>query len=160
MHIRSYAASDLEHVIKLTIETFRPFYEGYVHPLLGDEVFRHQHGQWEQDYREQVPALHAPAEGRHLAVAQIDDAIAGYIAWKTDAKRLHGDIEILAVPTSYRRQHVARDLCQHALHAMQSTGAQVAGVGTGGDSFHSPARGLYESLGFTKIPIAGYLKGL
>lgn len=160
MHIRSYAASDLQQVINLTIETFRPFYEDYVRPLLGDAVFRHQHGQWEQDYREQVPSLHAPADGRHVAIAQIDGAVAGYIAWMTDAKRHHGDIEILAVAASYRRNHVARDLCEHAFQAMQSTGVEVVGVGTGGDPFHTPARGLYESLGFTQIPIAGYLKGL
>ena len=45
----------------------------------------------------------------------------------------------------------------HALAAMRSTGVAVVGVGTGDDAFHAAARSLYESLGFTKIPIAGYL---
>jgi hypothetical protein len=63
--------SGFQELIDLTIETFRPFYEDCVHPLLGDEVFRHQHGHWEQDYRVEVLARHDPAAGRHLAVAQI-----------------------------------------------------------------------------------------
>ena len=57
MRIRLFLDSDLQTLIELTIETFRPFYENYMHPLLGDEVFNHQHGQWEQDYRDDVPTL-------------------------------------------------------------------------------------------------------
>jgi hypothetical protein len=30
--------------------------------------------------------------------------------------------------------------------------------GTGGDAFHTAARTLYDSIGFTKIPVAVYLK--
>ncbi len=55
MRIRPFTDSDLPTLIDLTIAAFRPFYEDYVHPLLGDEVFSHQHGQWEQDYRDEVP---------------------------------------------------------------------------------------------------------
>ena len=157
MHIRSYATSDLEQVLDLTIATFGPFYENYVRPLLGEQVFCHQHGQWKQDYREMVPTLHDPAQGRHLALAHLDGALAGYVAWKVEADRRHGALEILAVAAACRRQHVARDLCEHAFQAMRSAGVEVVEVGTGGDAFHTPARGLYESLGFTKIPIAGYL---
>jgi hypothetical protein len=35
--------------------TFRRFYEDYVHPVLGEEVFRHRHGQWEQDFGDSGP---------------------------------------------------------------------------------------------------------
>lgn len=158
MHIRPFADSDLQRLIGITIQTFRPFYEGYVHPLLGDEVFRHQHGQWEQDYRDEVSTLHDPAAGRHVAVAQVGEAIAGYVSWRTDEKPNHGDIYLLAVSSPDRRRHVGRRLCLHAIQEMQANGVEVVGVGTGDDAFHAAARALYESLGFTKIPIAGYLK--
>lgn len=158
MHIRPFQESDLETLISLTIETFRPFYEDYLHPLLGDEVFRHQHGEWQQDYRDEVPGLHDPGAGRHVAVAEIDQATAGYVAWKPDERPNSGRIYILAVASSRRRQKVGRDLCLHAIHAMKADGIRVVGVGTGDDAFHASARALYEHLGFTKIPIAGYLK--
>ena len=49
-------------------------------------------------------------------------------------------------------------LVDAAIAEMKADGVDVVGIGTGDDAFHSAARGLYESLGFTKIPIAGYLK--
>jgi len=158
MHIRPFADRDLPSLINLTIETFRPFFEGYVHPLLGDEVFRHQHGQWEQDYRDELPSLHDPAAGRHVAVAQIEAGIAGYVAWQPGDRPASGQIAMLAVSSSQRHHGVGRSLCLHAIHEMKADHIDFVGIGTGDDAFHTAARGLYESLGFTKIPIAGYLR--
>ena len=160
MNIRPFTDSDLTTLIDLTIETFRPFYEDYVHPLLGDAVFRHQHGQWEQDYREELPTLHDPAAGRRIAVAEVNGLIAGYVSWKTGLKPDHGEICILAVSPTYRRNQVGRGLCEYAIVEMKADGVKVVEIGTGDDAFHAAARGLYERLGFTKIPIAGYLKSV
>lgn len=104
MRVRPFADSDLPRLIELTIETFRPFFEGHVRPLLGDEVFRHQHGQWEQDYRDELPTLHNPAAGRHVAVAEVGGAIAGFVAWAPDVRPRSGQIYLLAVSSSHRRQ--------------------------------------------------------
>jgi hypothetical protein len=41
---------------------------------------------------------------------------------------------------------------------MKAVGVQVVEVGTGGDAFHAGARALYESLGFIKVEIAGYIQ--
>jgi hypothetical protein len=41
---------------------------------------------------------------------------------------------------------------------MRADGVEVVEVGTGDDAFHAAAQALYESLGFIKIPTAGYLK--
>jgi ribosomal protein S18 acetylase RimI-like enzyme len=158
MRVRPFVDSDLQTLIDLTIETFRPFYEGYARPLLGDEVFHHQHGQWEQDYRTEVPTLHDPGAGRRVAVAQIGAAIAGYIAWQRDERPHSGRIYLLAVLPSHRRQQVGRQLCLHAIQEMQADGVEFVGVGTGDDAFHTAARALYEGLGFIKIPTAAYLK--
>lgn len=152
------ADPDLPTLIRLTIEAFRPFYEGYVHDLMGDELFEHQHGDWEQDYREEVPRLHAPTAGRHVAVCEMDGSIVGYVAWKVGPKPRHGEIHILAVAPDWRRHRVGRQLCDHAIAEMKQSAVDVVGIGTGDDGFHAAARGLYESLGFTKVPIAGHLK--
>jgi ribosomal protein S18 acetylase RimI-like enzyme len=157
MRIRPFTEPDLPGLVDLTIDTFRPFYEDYVHPLLGDEVFAHQHGRWEQDYRDEVPSLHDPAAGRHVAVAEIESAVVGYVAWRPDERPRSGQVSLLAVSSSHRRRDVGRRLCRHALQAMREEGIEVVGIGTGDDAFHAPARALYESLGLTKIPVAAYL---
>lgn len=158
MNIRTMTDSDLPRLVELTIETFRPFYEGYVHDLMGDQLFEHQHGTWEQDYRDEVPTLHDPSSGRHVIVCVDDETIVGYASWKVGPKPRHGEIYILAVSPGRRGYGVGRQLCDVAIAAMKDSGVDVVGIGTGDDDFHSAARGLYESLGFTKIPIAGYLK--
>jgi ribosomal protein S18 acetylase RimI-like enzyme len=158
MTIRPFAESDVNTLVTLTIETFRPFYDVYVRDLLGPDIFEHQHGQWEQDYRDEVPTMHNPAAHQFVAVYDLDEGIAGYVSWKVGPKPQHGEIYMLAVAPEYRSQHVGRELCDHAIAAMKQSDVDVVGIGTGQDDFHAPARALYESLGFTKIPIAGYLK--
>jgi ribosomal protein S18 acetylase RimI-like enzyme len=158
MLIKPIEDSDVQNLINIAVDTFHPFYEEYVRALLGEEVFHHQHGNWRQDYQSDIPTLHSPESGRHLAAAEVNDEIVGFVAWKTNVKPNHGEIYLLAVSRSYRQQHVGRKLCLHALEEMKKTGVEVVGVGTGGDSFHAPARALYESLGFTPIPVMAYLK--
>jgi ribosomal protein S18 acetylase RimI-like enzyme len=158
MLIKSPAPSEILTLIDVAIETFRPFYEDYVHPLMGDEMFQHQHGDWRGDYRRTIPTLDAPNEDRHTAVAEIDGVIAGFISWKVGIKPSHGEIYLLAVLPLYRRLNVGRQLCLHAIDAMKSVGVDVVEIGTGGDAFHAPARALYASLDFTMIPVVAYLK--
>jgi ribosomal protein S18 acetylase RimI-like enzyme len=158
MRIRTFDPRDLDTLVDLTIETFRPFYEGYVLELMGSELFELHHGRWEQDYRDEVPTLHDPAASRWVAVAEVDGGVAGYVAWKVEPNRPdHGEIYLLAVAPSHRRHQIGHQLSVHAIDAMKLHGVAVVGIGTGDDAFHAAARGLYESLGFTKVPIAGYI---
>lgn len=162
MSIRPYHPRDLNALIELTIATFGPFYENHFRPLAGEALFQHQHGRWADDYRAQVPALHDPAASRHVAVAETGDgAIAGYIAWEIDPARRHGDVVILAVAAARRRDHIGTALCEHAFADMTENGVEVVTIGTGGsDSFHAPARALYENLGCVPVHVAVYFKQL
>jgi len=162
MNIRPYHQRDLNEVIKLTIAAFGPYYENHFRPLVGEAIFQHQHGRWAEDYRAQVPALHDPAAGQHVAVAETKDgAIVGYIAWQADQARRHGDVVILAVAATHRRDHIGTALCKHAFAAMTENGVEVVTIGTGGtDSFHAPARALYESLGCVPVQVAVYFRHL
>lgn len=158
MHIRPFVDADLPALVELTVATFRPFFEGYVAPRFGEELFRLHHGRWRQDYRDELPTLHDPAAGRWIAVAEIGEAIAGLIAWNIGERPDHGRIYLLAVSSPYRRQQVGNRLCVHAIEEMKMNGVEVVEIGTGEDAFHASARALYEDLGFIKVPIAGYIK--
>jgi ribosomal protein S18 acetylase RimI-like enzyme len=162
MNIRPYYSRDLDQLIELTITTFGPYYEDHFRPLAGEVIFHHQHGRWADDYRAEVPALHDPAAGKHVAIAETNDgAIAGYVAWKVDPVRRHGDVTMLAVAEGHRRDHIGTALCEHAFADMTSKDVEVVTIGTGGtDSFHAPARALYESLGFVPVHVAYYFRQL
>jgi ribosomal protein S18 acetylase RimI-like enzyme len=160
MRIRSFVPHDLARLTELTIETFGPFYEESFRPLVGEVVFTHQHGNWRDDYRQQVAELHDPGQNKYVAVAESGGAIAGYVAWNVSPDRPKGRVAILAVEAGHRRQHVGTMLCEHAFSGMRALGAVIVEIGTGGDDFHAPARALYEKLGCTKVEIAGYLREL
>ncbi|HEY7048956.1 MAG TPA: GNAT family N-acetyltransferase [Jatrophihabitantaceae bacterium] len=160
MHIRSYVPSDQAEVTKIAQETFGPFYEQSFRSMVPAEVFTHQHGDWADDFRRQIPTLNDPAHGQHVAVAEADGAPLGFIAWSIDVQRHHGEIEMLAVREARRRSGIGRALCEHALTHMRAATVLVVEVGTGGDGFHEPARRLYESLGFSPIPVTYYLRSI
>ncbi|WP_405603303.1 GNAT family N-acetyltransferase [Streptomyces sp. NBC_00081] len=160
MFIRPFAQRDQARLIELTIETFRPFFEGSFRPLVGDAIFTLQHGNWRDHYRKQVAELHNPHRHKYVAVAEIDGAIAGYVGWSVDPARRHGTIAILAIATEHRRDHAGTVLCRHAFDEMKSLGAEMVEIGTGGDTFHAPARALYESLGCIQVPAAVYFRQL
>lgn len=160
MRIRPFLQPDLARLTALTIETFRPFYEDSFRPLVGEAIFANQHGDWRADYRRQVAELHDPDRHRYVAVAEIDDAIAGYVAWTVDPARRNGSITHLAVAAEHRRRHAGTALCEHAFGELRAAGAEVVEIGTGGDPFHAPARALYERLGCTRLPVAVYYRQL
>ncbi len=158
MLIRPFVQRDLARLIELTIETFRAFYEDSFRRLMGEIVFANQHGNWRDDYREQVPELHDPGQHKYVAVAETDGAIAGYVAWTVDPARRNGSITLLAVAAEHRRRRLGTALCEHAFEKMRTLGAEVVVIGTGGDHFHAPARALYEGLGCSALPVAVYYR--
>lgn len=162
MNIRPFHPRDLDALTELTITTFGPFYENHFRPLAGEAIFQHQHGRWADDYRAQVPGFHDPAASKYVAVAETDDrAIAGYVAWTIEPARRHGDVVMLAVAAAHRRGHVGTALCEYAFDDMTRKDVEVVTIGTGGtDSFHAPARALYESLGCVPVHVAWYFRQL
>lgn len=158
MYIRPLQVDDHPSAIELLVQTFGPFFNDYARPLLGEQIYLHQHGHWEQDYRDEVPTLHDPSAGRHASVATAPDgALGGLVSWRFDQRPRHGEIYLLAVSPRFRRQGIGHTLCEHAIGHMRAGDVEVVQIGTGGDPFHAPARALYEQLGFTKVPVSVYL---
>jgi ribosomal protein S18 acetylase RimI-like enzyme len=162
IRLRGYRDRDEAALVELTIETFRPFYEQSFPAMVGHdaELIAHQHGAWEQDYRDEIPTLHEPERGKQVVVAEVDGRIAGFVAWKPDPRPQHAEISLLAVESAHRHTGVGSALMNAAMDELRAAGIGFVGLGTGGDDFHAPARRLYESLGFHAIPIVGYLRSL
>ncbi len=76
----------------------------------------------------------------HVAVAEVDGDIAGYVAWNVDPARntVKAVVTILAVAASHRRRRVGTTLCEHAFARMRALGAEAVEIGTGGDSSTRP----------------------
>lgn len=159
MNIREFQDSDLPALIDLTIETFRALFQRHLPEVLNPTVFEHDHGDWEADYRQEVPTLHDPANQRFVTVAEVDGDIVGYVGWNV-TNGDSGRLEMVAVNPTAQGRGVATALCRNVLERLKNQGVVVVHIGTGGDDFHAPARGLYESLGFTAYPVVDYTKAL
>ena len=154
MNIRSYQPGDLNALIELTIATFGPFYENHFRPLVGEVIFRHQHGRWADDYRAQVPALHDPAAYKYWPLPRLvqEQSLATWPgrSIRPGARRYRDP----AVAETHRREHIGTALCDYAFSDMKEKDLEVVTIGTGGtDSFHGAARALYESLGCVPCPL-------
>ena len=159
MNFREITASDLPTLINLTIETFRPFFEEHLPRLVNPKVLAHDHGAWEAAYRLEVPALHDPQRSRFVTLAEDQGQVLGYVGWHvTDGTS--GRLDMVAVHPDHQRRGVGTALCRHVLARMTSLGVVVVHIGTGGDDFHVGARRLYESLGFTGLPVVDYTRAL
>ncbi|GAA0433874.1 hypothetical protein Aca07nite_01400 [Actinoplanes capillaceus] len=160
MFIRSMSESDVATVVALAVDVFGPFHEESFRPAVGEEIFANQDAGWRQEYAEQIPRLHAPDEHKHVAVAEIDGRIGGFVAWTVVPAARNGEITHVAVSAASRRAGVGAALCEHAFARLKQAGAEVVTIGTGGDDFHAPARDLYASLGCTPFPLVTYYRRL
>lgn len=158
MHIRDCTPLDLPALVELTIETFRPLFTDSL-VQLRPAVTAYDHGNWEDDYRREVPALLDPAVDRFVTLAEDDLGPLGYVGWNV-TKHTSGRLDLVAVHPRARRRGVARALCTTVLRGLADRGVEVVHIGTGGDEFHAPARALYESLGFTGLPTVDYARAL
>jgi ribosomal protein S18 acetylase RimI-like enzyme len=160
MKLRPFRAEDLDRLIELTIDTFAPFHDDSFRRVVGDAIWRHEQAQWREAYRSDVPTFHDPDRDRYVAVAERQQEIAGYVAWRINAVRRHGEVYLIAVAADHRGAGIGARLCEHAFSEMKAGGVEVVEIGTGGDPFHAPARAMYESLGCTPFPTAVYYKHL
>jgi ribosomal protein S18 acetylase RimI-like enzyme len=159
MDIRDFQEHDLPALIDLTIEAFRPLFETHLPDALSPQVFAHDHGAWEADYRQEVPTFHDPGSDRFVTLAEEQGRLLGYVGWTIT----HGDsgrLEMVAVHPEAQRLGVGTALCREVLDRLHGRGVAVVHIGTGGDAFHAPARRLYESLGFTGWPVVDYTRAL
>jgi GNAT superfamily N-acetyltransferase len=129
--------------------------------VLGDTIFERLHRPgWEAVQTEAVRAT-CTSEERAVFVAVADDRPVGFAAVALDA--FHegmGGVDMIAVDPAYQRRGIARRLMKRSVEHLRARGMDIAVVETGGDAGHAPARALYESLGYTALPVVRYLEPL
>jgi GNAT superfamily N-acetyltransferase len=127
--------------------------------ILGDAVFSRLHRpDWTAVQAEAVRSSCVDGE-RDVFVAVADGRPVGFAALALDA--FHegmGVVDLIAVDPAYQRLGIARQLMERSAEHMRAKGMDIAAVETGGDDGHVPARALYESLGYTRLPVVRYLK--
>lgn len=111
---------------------------------------------WRTEQRQAARSL-VVDDQHEVVVASDAETVVGFIAYRLEPDERHiGIVEMLGVAPRDQRRGVARQLLSHAVNELRDAGARVVMVETGGDPGHLPARHLYESAGFSQLPIARY----
>ena len=99
-------------------------------------------------------------EPQNVSVALEGECPVGWVCTRIHPEDQMGEIYVIAVDPEYQRRGVGQRLMEHAYALSKDAGMRMVMVETGGDSGHAPARGLYESEGFVRWPVARYFKDL
>jgi GNAT superfamily N-acetyltransferase len=157
IEIREFGDDDLETVIEFSLRAWAPVFAA-VRDVLGDQIFLRLHPDWKASQAEAVRSSCTDGE-RDVFVAVASGRPVGFVVVALNAfhERM-GVIEIIGVDPDYQRRGISSRLTEFAAEHMRSRGMDIAVVETGGDPGHAPARAVYETAGFTLLPIARYFR--
>lgn len=157
IEIRPFQEGDLDAIVELSLRAWEPVFAS-LQEVLGDPIFLRLKPDWRAAQADEVrESCTSPERDAFVAVAE--GRPVGFVTVALDAfNEGMGVIEIIGVDPEFQRRGIASRLTERALDHMRRCGMDIAAVGTGGDPGHAPARAAYESLGFTLLPSARYLK--
>jgi ribosomal protein S18 acetylase RimI-like enzyme len=153
-NLRPFDIGDSDAVVALALRAWEPVHTSMAE-VLGRDINAHVYPDWRASQERDV--RRACAE-QIASVATTDQAIVGFVTVLIEGSEKPGEIYMIAVDPVAQRTGVGRALTEHALGQIREAGCQVAVVGTGGDRGHAPARALYESCGFTALPLVNYYR--
>ncbi len=157
--IRPITSGDLEPVLDLSLRAWEPVFQSF-EEVLGSRIFLKQYPNWQQNQRDAVRETCTNTDKYTVMVAEVDGAVAGFVAVMFNHETRIGEVEMLAVDPSYQKRGIGGALNEWALQAMKERGMTLASVFTGGDLGHAAARRSYERAGYTALPLVHYYKDL
>lgn len=159
VQIRPAADRDLEALVRLSLRAWAPVFASF-RQVLGPEIYSLLYPDWQARQRADVEQTCGPGTLATVLVAEVDGAIAGFIAYSTKGEERTGEVELLAVHPADQHRGLSTALNQAALARMQADGVVLVGVSTGGDPGHAPARRAYEKAGYRPLPQVRYYRNL
>jgi GNAT superfamily N-acetyltransferase len=158
INVRPIASTDIDAVVALSLRAWAPVFSSF-ETVLGEKIYERVYPDWLSSQAQEVEQV-CRDHAERTWVAVDDEIPVGFITVVLNDKLSSGDIEMLAVDPAHQRCGVAQALISFALDYMRTAGVQVAGVVTGGDPGHAPARRTYEKAGFTALPLVRYYQAL
>ena len=162
LQIRPLRTEDMAAVVQLSLLAWAPIFLSF-EQVLGSKIYKLIYPDWQTAQRGVVEAV-CKNEKITVWLAEVDGAVAGFIAYELDSQEHSqdrtGEVELLAVHPAYQNRGIGTALNRFALQKMRESGMKLVGVGTGGDPGHAPARRSYEKAGYTALPLVRYYQDL
>ena len=159
VRLRAQRDADVETLVALAERAWQDV-EASVDAILGSPLDRLATPSWAA-HHEAVVREACDSEDTTVVVAEDGQGtLVGFVAHRvhppSDGMSTYGEVVVIAVDPGARNLGVGRVLLDRAVADLRRCEVPVIMVETGGDEGHTPARALYESAGFTRLPIAQY----
>lgn len=159
VRVRPASKSDIEDLVQLSLLAWAPVFDS-IEKVLGSKIYALLVPDWRRRQQETVERVFADGEKFSVWVAEVDGAVAGFIAFALNVEDKTGKVELLAMHPRYQNRGIGTKLNNRVLEEMKGSGIKLVTVGTGGDPGHAPARRSYEKAGYTALPIVQYIQAL
>lgn len=154
--IRPLTPDDLDAVVELSLLAWEPVFVSFEN-ILGTAIFDLLYRPGWRAAQAASVRKNCLAEGAEsFVLVTPDDVAVGFVVLEQDRGESLGVVEMIAVHPEHQRRGHARALMEFAIQRLRDQGLALINVGTGGDPGHAPARALYESVGFTGVPLVAY----
>ena len=152
--IRRAKAEDKARVSEIARDAWRAIFEGFK-AQLGDEIYGTVYA--DDPLEKKAEAVRASLDSGMCFVAEYEGEVVGFATFM-----INGKVGMLSNNAVALRGHgIAGMLHDRVFEEFKSRGCTVAGVTTGLDEAHAPARRAYEKDGFTNsIETVMYYKKL
>jgi ribosomal protein S18 acetylase RimI-like enzyme len=159
MRIRPMRDNESEDLVRLAVLAWPPVFRSF-EQILGRAIYLLIWPEWRTNQGDAVRRVCSDCEGTTVLVAEVDGAIAGFLAYRLDTQDKTGTVRLLAVHPEFQNRGIATELNKFAIKQMKESGMRLACVETGGDPSHAPARRAYEKAGYKGLPIVRYYQDL
>ena len=129
---------------------FAPIFAAF-RALLGDDVYDLAQRRSDEAQEGLLDSLLAEGSEWEVFVAEVDGALAGFMALHHDRATSIGEIGLNAVDPARAGHGIGTAMYEFAAARMREAGMKVATVATGGDASHLPARRAYGKAGFDRV---------
>ena len=156
--IRPVTPDDVEALVALGLRAWAPVHASMA-AVLGPALNRRIYPDWAASQADDIRHVCTDPETQTI-VAEEDGQMLGFAAVVIHRDGVTGEVDMIATDPAEHRRGVGALLTERCLELLRAQGCTLAVIATGGDDGHAPARALYESAGFTALPLVRYYREL
>jgi GNAT superfamily N-acetyltransferase len=159
LQLRRATDNDIETLVQVALLAWAPVFAS-LRETFSPSVYAMLYPDWRQQQRTVVERTCRGDERTTVWIAETAGAVGGFVVYTLDQSEKIGTVELLAVHPDYQRRGIATAFNRVALDQMRASGMRLAGLSTGGDPGHAPARRAYERAGYAPFPNVWYYQEL
>jgi hypothetical protein len=100
LHIRPVCDNDVDDLVRLSLLAWAPVFSSF-EQILGPKIYPIIYPDWQKSQREEVETVCKDGEKTIVWVAEVDDIVVGFLAYKLYGKDKSGEVHLLAVHPEY-----------------------------------------------------------